>query len=243
MTTTHLIILLTTFAFSPAAHAGKRVVPFRTAPGEPFTGKMARQDYATYAHIRDTPTCWTYRFILKAIPYTRTRAFWGNYAGSGCASGRPKDEMDEIFRRHDVAYDEARSLRTMQWADAACVEALRKLDTRKMSPTAIAFRDRSASFFSSRALTLVGKPVSSYLIARESKDCPFQCEADVRELFGLEKAPAATPAARRHTKPQAATQLLTSAKPASRSHETSATRKPPVTFGTLLAGNGNTGRR
>ena len=62
---------------------------------------------------------------------------------------------------------------------------------------------------SSGALTLVGKPVSSYLIARESKDCPFQCEADVRELFGLEKAPAATPAA----------------------------------LGTLLAGNGNTGRR
>lgn len=239
MKTTHLIILLTTIAFSPAAYAGKRAILFRTAPGEPFTGKMARQDYATYAHIRDTLTCWTYRFILKAIPYTRTRAFWGQYAGSGCASGRPKDEMDEIFRRHDIAYGEARSLRTMQWADAACVEALRKLNTRKMSPEAIAFRDRSATFFSRRALTLVGKPVSSLVIARESKDCPFQCEADVRELFGFEKAPAA----RRQAKPQAAPPSLTSAKPASRSRESNATRKPPVTLGTLLAGSGNTGRR
>jgi len=194
MKTIHLLTLLAA-AVSLSACAAKREVPFRAGPGEPFTGKMARYDYTTYAAIPDTPTSSVYRRLLTAIPYTRDKAFYGNHAGSGNRGGKPVDQMDEIFRRHDIAYAEARSLRTLQMADAACVEALRRLDTSKMSPEGREFHARSVKFFSSQNLSLVGKPVSSYLIVREDKSCPFQTEGDVRALFDLPlaKQPAAGP--------------------------------------------------
>jgi hypothetical protein len=199
----HLITLLAV-ATSLSACATKREVPFRAGPGEPFTGKMARHDYSTYAAIPDTPTSAVYRAVLTAIPYTRENAFHGLHAGSGNRGGKPIDEMDEIFRRHDIAYAEARSLRTLQLADAACVEALQRLDTSKMSPEARGFHARSIKFFSSRNLSLVGKPVSSYLIVREDKNCPFQTEGDVRELFKLPPLEKAVTAPVRETKPQTA---------------------------------------
>lgn len=195
MNTRHLLIIATAAAVLPSC-ATKREVPFRPWPGAPFTGQMARYDYSSYAHIPDTPTSAVYRAVLKAIPYTRHRAFWGNWAGSGNKSGPPIDAMDEVFRRHDIVYAESRTLRTMSWSDAACVEALHGLDARKMSPQALAFRDRSASFFSNPNLKLVGKPVSSYFLRRESAGCPFKTEDDVRRLFGLEpKAKSRTSAA------------------------------------------------
>jgi len=184
MKTTRLLILLA-LSISLSACATKREAPYRAGPGEPFTGRMARFDYSSHAAIPDTPTSAVYRAVLAAIPYTRENAFYGNHAGSGNRGGPPVDEMDEIFRRHDIAYAEARSLRTLQLADAACVEALQRLDTSKMSAEARGFHARSLRFFSSRNLSLVGKPVSSYLIVREDRNCPFQTEDDLRELFRL----------------------------------------------------------
>ena len=186
MKTSRLLLICITF-FSPLASAADRETAFRVSPDDPATGKVALHDYSQYRQIPDTPTSYVFRKVQKAIPYTRDRAFWGRWAGSGCEGGKPVDEMDEIFRRHDIVYAEARTLQTMKWADAACVEALQKLDTGGMSPEAIAFRNRSASFFSNRRYAFVGKPVSSYFCTREEKDCPFQCEDDVRGLFGLSK--------------------------------------------------------
>src|SRR5436190_92924 len=170
MKTSRLLLLLLT-ALCHLSGAAEREVPFRLSPDDPVTGKVARRDYSLYAPIPDTPTSYAFRKVQKAIPYTRERAFWGRWAGSGGEGGKPVDEMDEIFRRHDIVYAEARSLRTMQWADAACVEALQKLDTSTMSPEGIAFLKRSSSFFSNRRLTLVGKPVSACVLTREEKDC------------------------------------------------------------------------
>ncbi len=212
MKTKHLLTLLPVVV-SMTACATKHDVPFRPSPGAPFTAKKARYDYSAYAHIPDTPTSWLFRTVAKAIPYTHDRAFWGNYGGSGCCGGIPIDEMDEIFRRHDIAYAEARSLRTMQWADAACVEALGKLDTRKMSPEAIAFKNRAASFFANRSLTLIGKPVSSYFVQHEWKDCPFKSPFDVRELFGLEKSSPSTVKPQHNVASRKPTGMLVSAKP------------------------------
>jgi len=184
---TSCLLLIFITSLNHLISASDREVPFRVSPDDPVTGKVARRDYSQYEQIPDTPTSAAYRKVLKAIPYTRERAFWGRWAGSGCEGGKPVDDMDEIFRRHDIVYGEARSLRTMKWADAACVEALQKLDTCGMSPEAIAFRDRSSAFFANRRYAFVGKPVSSYFCGREEKDCPFQCEDDVREVFGLNR--------------------------------------------------------
>lgn len=183
MKATHLLLLIAVLGLN--ACAAKRTIPFRAGPGEPFTGKMGRYDYTTYAHIPDTPTSWLYRRVLKIIPHTRRNAFWGNWAGSGNAGGPPKDEMDEIFRRHDIAYAESNALKTMKWADEACVEALHRMDQSKMSPEGIAFYNRSAGFFSNPWLVLVGKPVSSYWQCQERKDSPFQSKEDLRALFKL----------------------------------------------------------
>jgi len=147
MKTKHLLITCAATLLCLPACATKREVPFRTSPGAPFTDKLARYDYSTCEKIPVTPTSAVYRAVLKAFPYTRENAFHGKWAGNGCCGGRPVDTVDEIFRRHDIAYAEARTLRTMQLADDACIEALKKLDPRGLSPEALEFRERSVSFF------------------------------------------------------------------------------------------------
>ena len=198
--TRSLLTAFTAFLLS-ACSAPRRNFSFQISPGDPPTGKLARRDYSQYTHVPDTPTNLIYRAILKTVPCTRHKAFWGRWAGSGCASGPPVDDMDEIFRRHDIVYGEARSLHTMQWADAACVAALRRLDTRRMSAEALAYRDRSIAFFSNPRLTLVGKPVSSWFISREDPGCPVMTEREVWEVFGLQppsRDGLRTPASRHH---------------------------------------------
>ena len=242
MKTKHLLTLLAV-AVSITACATKHEVPFRPSPGAPFTAKKARYDHSAYAHIPDTPTSWLYRTVAKAIPYTHDRAFWGNWAGSGCGGGMPIDEMDEIFRLHDIAYAEVRSIQTMQWADAACVEALGKLDTTKMSPEAIAFKNRSSSFFANRKLTLIGKPVSSYFVRNEWKDCPFKSPDDVRELFGLEQTSPSPAQPQHNTESRKPAAMLASAKPKAKRPILATSKKKPgkpaITLRQLLAGNRN----
>jgi hypothetical protein len=185
MKTFPLIIACTLAALGFSSCATKREVPFCVSPVISSTGKKARYDYSHFAKIPDTPTCFTYRAVLKAIPYTRKRAFYGNYAGSGNRGGRPIDAMDNLCRLHDIVYAEAETLRTMQWADAACMEALNKLDRRTLSPEALAFRDRFTGFFINPATEWMGKPVSAFFRTQETDDCPFQTEDDVRRFFGI----------------------------------------------------------
>ena len=52
------------------------------------------------------------------------------------------------------------------------------------------------SFFSKRALTLVGKPVSVLWRFREAPDCPLQTKAEMRALFALEPSTKAAPVKR-----------------------------------------------
>ena len=237
MKTKHLLITGAATLLCLTACATKREVPFRTSPGAPFTAQKARFDHSTYAKIPDTPTSAAYRLVLKAIPFTRKRAFWGNWSGSGCRGGLPVDAMDEIFRRHDIVYAEASSLRTMQWADDACVEALRKLNTAQMSPEAIAFCDRSAAFFSNRSLTLVGKPVSSCFRLRESIGCPFQSEEEVRQLFGLKPASQAAPPASRPQPVMLAATKTKTLRQAVAGRSKKEHRKPMAHLRNLIAGN------
>ncbi|HEX5790673.1 MAG TPA: hypothetical protein VFY13_05945 [Luteolibacter sp.] len=171
--------------------AVKREVPLRPAPDVVVPTKAARQDYSQYSKIPNTPTSLAYRTFLKTVPYSRQRAFWGNWGGCGNRGGLPVDEMDEIFRRHDIIYHEARTLHTLRIADKACLQALAKLDTRSMSPQAREFHLRSTRFFSNPNYVPIGKPISSFLRFKESKNCPFRSEEEIYRLFEFE--PSAVP--------------------------------------------------
>lgn len=185
MNTTCLLIV-SGAALGLSACAAKRTVPFRTASEGIPRGGVARYDYGSYHKLPNTPTSAVYRFCLKSLPYTRDRAFWGNWGGSGCRGGPPIDKMDDIFRLHDIAYTEVKTLRTMRAADRACVQALQRLDESSMNPDALAYRDRAVSFFSNDMFAMVGKPVSAFVRPFEPKDCPLKSEADVCRLFELE---------------------------------------------------------
>lgn len=184
-------IILALFVLAAALQAGcatKRVYSFRVSPDAPESGRRAKFDYSHYAAIPDTPTSRVLRVVLMSNPYTRAKGFYGNWAGSGNRGGIPVDVVDEIYRRHDIVYAEAETVRTMRWADRASVDALARLDERDLSPAAVSYRDRAQKFFQNKSLSWIGKPVSAFFRFRERADCPFQCEADVRELFGLNGA-------------------------------------------------------
>lgn len=185
MNTQLMLTAIAAAALTLTGCAAKREYSFRITPTAPDTGMRAKHDYATYAKIPDGTTSLIYRAVLKSIPYTRERAFRGNYAGSGNVGGLPVDEMDAIYRIHDIVYVEAESAKTLRWADDACIEALARIDTRRLTPADIEYRDRAAAFFKNKTFGWMGKPPVAFLRTREATDCPFQTEADVRRAFGL----------------------------------------------------------
>lgn len=176
-----MIILLSSCAV-------KREIPSRPVPNSESTSQMTMRDYSTFAKIPDKPTSIAYRLVLQTIPYTRERAFWGQWGGCGNRGGKPVDEMDEIFWKHDVVYAEARSIRTMKLADEACVAALAKLDTESMSDEALEFHKRSTKFFTSRLSTVVGKPVSCFVYLNEPEQSPFSSPESVYDFIAPQES-------------------------------------------------------
>lgn len=166
--------------------AVKREVPFRPNVECSVSAQAARYDYSDYSRIPDRPTSLAYRTFLKTIPYTRKRAFWGNWGGCGSKGGEPVDEMDEIFRRHDIIYYETRSLPTMRAADKACVAALKRLDTATMSPEAREYHQRAIRFFSNPTYAPIGKPLGCFVHIKESPRSPFQTDRDIQRFFQIE---------------------------------------------------------
>ena len=61
-------------------------------------------DYRAYEKMPMKPSSAINRAVLKSNPYTSKRAFYGNYGGSGNCGKAPLDDMDELFRRHDIVY-------------------------------------------------------------------------------------------------------------------------------------------
>lgn len=179
------LLAVTAVLFFLAACSQPRVHPFRIHAGGPATGKVARHDYSTLAPIPNVPTDAVYRAVQMAVPYTRKRAFYGNWAGSGCLGGKPVDSMDELFRRHDIAYAESDTLRSMRRADDACIEALYHIPEGELTPAALKFRDRAARFFTTPAFALIGKPWRVFVLWKETPDCPLRTEAEMRAFFGL----------------------------------------------------------
>ena len=48
-----------------------------------------------------------WRGLAKSMPFSKDAAFYGNWGGSGNKGGRPIDQLDEAFRRHDIVYYES----------------------------------------------------------------------------------------------------------------------------------------
>lgn len=84
-------------------------------------------DYRAYVKPPEKPAAAAVRNVLRDIPSTRETMFYGNYGGLGSNGGCPVDEMDELFRRHDIVYTEAKTQKMMRLADEVLVEYLKKL--------------------------------------------------------------------------------------------------------------------
>jgi hypothetical protein len=126
-----------------------------------------------------------FRAVQKGIPYTSKRAFWGNYGGSGNAGGKPIDEMDELFRRHDIVYVEAKSLPVLREADRQLVAALKRIDPTTLPPEGREFRDTAIHFMDSPVAETVAKPLWAMLRTKEPEWSYFQTKEAVLPFFDL----------------------------------------------------------
>jgi hypothetical protein len=151
------------------------------------SGSPAKESVATenYPKLHDNLTSRFYRGILKAIPYTRTRAFHGNYGGSGNAGGPPIDAMDDLFRRHDILYNETRTLRRMVSADRALCVALGKVDADSLDKEGRVFRDRAIAFFESPASRVFGKTPLCWIRTHERAGSPFPTDHEIYSFLGV----------------------------------------------------------
>jgi hypothetical protein len=139
-------------------------------------------NYAVYERIPMRTASATFRALAKTNPLTAKRAFYGNYGGPGNGGERPLDEMDELFRRHDIVYYNARTRGTMLVADAQLIEGLNRIDPSEMSAEAITFRDRAISFFQWPGSRVIGKPWSSFCTRREPEGSYFSSPEAVRRF-------------------------------------------------------------
>jgi hypothetical protein len=143
-------------------------------------------NYAQYERIPHTAASATFRFLAQSTSFTRERAFYGNYGGPGNAGGRPRNEMDELFRRHDIVYYLARTRENMLMADDELVAGLKGIDAERLGSQAVEYRGRAVSFFESPVSHVIGKPWSSFLTSKEPDGAYFRSPATVREFFSDE---------------------------------------------------------
>lgn len=104
-------------------------------------------DYTQYPRLPGTSAI--FRTIARLTPGVKNKAFYGNYGGPGSKPGPPVDDMDEMFRRHDIAYFEGATLDELLASDALLVQRLKALDPASLSKEAAAYRARVIRFFES----------------------------------------------------------------------------------------------
>ncbi len=91
-------------------------------------------------------------------PELKEKLYWKNYGGPGNRGGRPADEMDWLFYRHDLAYLEGVRLRSLRSADRELVRDLRAIDPGALDEAGRRYRKRAILFFSLPVSRWVGKP-------------------------------------------------------------------------------------
>ena len=115
-------------------------------------------DYSKYPELPNTLATKAFRLVTRT-PLTKDALYYGNYGGAGSQEGAPIDALDDIFRRHDIAYDEATLYEQTITADRVMVDELQALDAESLGPNAVKFRDRAVKFFTSGWSKLIGKPL------------------------------------------------------------------------------------
>lgn len=136
-----------------------------------------------YPKLPVLPASKVYRRVLKAIPYTRTKAFHGNYGGSGNSGGAPVDRMDEMFRRHDILYIHANTMHERLTADRELVASLQRIDPEKLDDQAKSYRERAISFFSSPGSRIIGKPLAGWFARPKSSASRLRSERLFKEFM------------------------------------------------------------
>ncbi len=115
-------------------------------------------DYTQYPLLPQAPTSNVLRTISFIVPGLRQQAIYGNYGGPGSKPGPPVDNMDEIFRRHDISYFEGVTLAELYESDRLLVRRLRALDPKELGWSQNLYRWRAIKFFTSRLSERFGKP-------------------------------------------------------------------------------------
>lgn len=139
-------------------------------------------DYSSYEKIPLTGTAKLLRTLVKSTPATKRLALYGNYGGPGNGGGVPMDDMDELFRRHDLVYHLARTRSTMRLADQELVAGLKELEEGALDEPALGFRERSIKFFESSISVLIGKPFCTLCFSTEKEGSHFE-DPDRVSLF------------------------------------------------------------
>ena len=98
------------------------------------------------------------RYVVESNRFFKEHVLYGNYGGPGCLGGVPTDELDEIFRQHDLSYLRGVKLSELIQADRDLIEKLEALDTSQLSPQAEAYRRRAIRYFQRPISRIVGKP-------------------------------------------------------------------------------------
>ena len=122
------------------------------------TRKTYALDYTTYPHLPQVPTSTVLRTVVTIVPGLRKQAIYGNYGGPGSKPGQPVDDMDELFRRHDIAYIEGVTLDELYESDRLLVQRLRALDPEDFNWSENLYRLRAIKFFTSPLSKRFGKP-------------------------------------------------------------------------------------
>ncbi|GAA5479084.1 hypothetical protein [Haloferula helveola] len=140
-------------------------------------------DHRQHEKTPDHASTKIWRGLAKSNGWSSERAFYGNWGGPGNRGGKPVDEMDEMFRRHDIVYYEARSGCCLRAADRALAEALKSIDTSELDRDALAFRERAIRFFESPWSRVVGKPMSYHVRMTEPDWSRFDSSQEVFAFF------------------------------------------------------------
>lgn len=121
------------------------------------------------------------------MPGNKHRYHYGNWGGPGAEGGEPVDEMDELFRRHDISYDLVHSLGRMRLSDELLVHYLvTKVDPSDLTEHGKLYRQQAITYFRSPLSRTLGKPMRSFFVRKEHPEGLFAEDGSLEEFFNPE---------------------------------------------------------
>jgi len=152
-----------------------------SVPQEP---KLPKVNYIAFEKVEEPVGLKLTRAFTK-IPIVKDTFHYGRWGGPGAEGGRPIDTVDELCFRHDICYDLAHSVNTMQEADKLFVHHLQQLNPNALSAPGKDYRERAISYFQSPLSRVLGKPLSSLFYREEHPDGLLAGEDSVNRFMDL----------------------------------------------------------